>query len=164
MYKNIPKEESSTKYLLCALGDEEYTSPYFKIYDSHKQAYEEALLHCGYVWDTSMNIKIEDDRSRITAYADDSFYVTEIKKFDASVGNYLLVWHHAYNGVGFCIKCIGTYDECMKKRIEEIQTIFSEYDLSKADNRDFHIETDNVVDTGEEWEVFSIINIKEKYL
>ena len=158
----IPKEESSKKYLLCVLNDEEYTSPHFSIYDHHKQAYEEALLRCGFAWDADMNIKVEERQTRISAHAGNTFFVTEIKEFDASAGEYMLVWHHAYNGVGFHIECVGTYEECEKKRKEEIKKIFSEYDLSKADNEGFDIETDNVVDTGDEWEVFSIIKIEDK--
>lgn len=158
----IPKEESTTKYLLCTLNDEEYTSPYFSIYDHHEQAYEEALLRCGFAWNSDMNITVEEDQMRISSHAGNSFFVTEIKGFDASAGEYMLVWHHAYNGVGFNILCVGTYEECEKKRKDEIKKIFSEYDLSKADNEGFDIEIDNVVDTGEEWEVFSIIKIEDK--
>lgn len=64
--------------------------------------------------------------------------------------------------VGWGSSSVGTYEECEKKRKDEIKKIFSEYDLSKADNEDFDIEIDNVVDTGEEWEIFSIIKIEEK--
>ena len=158
----ISKKETSTKYLLCALNDACYASPYFSIYDHHKQAYEEALLRCGSIWTSNVNIEVEERQTRVSAHVGNAFFVTEIKEFDASAGEYILVWHHAYNGVGFHIECVGTYEECEAKRKEEIKKIFAEYDLSKADNEDFNIETDNVVDTGEEWEVFSIIKIEDK--
>lgn len=152
----------SKRYLLCKLNDEDYAYPTFSQFENFDQAFEVALLSCGYFINGDMHIDIEENRKRISAHTENNrFIVTEIKEIDASTGDCVLVWHHAYNGVGFNILCIGTYEECEKKRKEEIQKIFSEYDLSKADNEDFDIETDNVVDTGEEWEVFSIIKIGE---
>ena len=157
----IPKEESTTKYLLCALNDEEYTSPYFSIYDHHEQAYEEALLRCGFAWNSDMNITVEDDQMRISSHAGNSFFVTEIKGFDASAGEYMLVWHHAYNGVGFGIRFQGTYEECLAKRIELIKKSFDTFDYSDGDNEGFDPETDNVIDTGMEWEVYSIVDLSK---
>ena len=48
----------------------------------------------------------------------------------------------------------------IQKRREELKKIFDGYDLSNGDNEDFDMENDNVVDTGEEWEVFSIVKIE----
>ena len=48
-------------------------------------------------------VTVEEDQMRISSHAGNSFFVTEIKGFDASAGEYMLVWHNAYNGVGFNI-------------------------------------------------------------
>ena len=108
-----------------------------------------------------MRIDVADNRNRISANTDDGhFFVTEIKEFDENKGDHILVWHHAYNGVGFGILNVGTEEECIQKRREELKKIFDEYDLANGDNEDFDMENDNVVDTGEEWEVFSIVKIE----
>lgn len=147
-------------YLLCELDDSEYTQPTFSQFDNFENAFDEALLSCGYFTEHDIQIEIEKNRKRISAHTeDDNFYVTEIKEFDESKGTHILIWHHAYNGVGFEILCVGTEEECLQKRRKEIKKIFDERNLSNGDNEDFDIDNDNVVDTGEEWEVFSIIEI-----
>ena len=147
------------KYLLCELNDENYTQPEFIQYESKEEAFNEALNVCGHCFEEEI-IEVEDYGNRVTARCDDRFFVTEIKEFEANPGDYILIWHHAYNGVGFNILAVGTYEQCKERRIQEIKRIFDEYDLSNADNDDFDIELDTCVDTGEEWEVFSIIEVK----
>lgn len=146
-------------FLLCELDDENYTSPCFSQFNSFKKAFYKALVSCGNFKDDNMRIDVADNRNRISANTDDGhFFVTEIKEFDENKGDYILVWHHAYNGFG--ILNVGTEEECIQKRIEELKKIFDGYDLSNGDNEDFDMENDNVVDTGEEWEVFSIVKIE----
>lgn len=148
-------------FLLCELDDENYTSPCFSQFNSFKKAFDEALVSCGNFKDDNMRIEVADNRNRISANTDDGhFFVTEIMEFDENKGDYILVWHHAYNGVGFGILNVGTEEECIQKRREELKKIFDGYDLSNGDNEDFDMENDNVVDTGEEWEVFSIVKIE----
>lgn len=148
-------------FLLCELDDENYTSPCFSQFNSFKKAFYKALVSCGNFKDDNMRIDVADNRNRISANTDDGhFFVTEIKEFDENKGDYILVWHHAYNGVGFGILNVGTEEECIQKRIEELKKIFDGYDLSNGDNEDFDMENDNVVDTGVEWEVFSIVKIE----
>lgn len=153
----------SKKYLLCELDDEDYAYPSFTQFDDFEEAFDAALIGCGHFRKDYIQIDIEKNRKRISAHTedDDHFYVMEIKEIDVSEGDYILVWHHAYNGVGFSILGVGTKDECLQRRREEIRKIFSECDLSDGDNDDFDMDNDNIVDTGEEWEVFSIIKIGE---
>ena len=148
-------------FLLCELDDENYTCPCFLQFNSFKKAFDEALVSCGNFKDDNMRIEVSDNRNRISANTDDGhFFVTEIKEFDANKGDHILVWHYAYNGVGFGILNVGTKEECIQKRREAVKKIFDECDLSNGDNEDFDMENDNVVDTGEEWEVFSIVKIE----
>lgn len=95
-------------FLLCELDDENYTSPCFSQFNSFKKAFDEALVSCGNFKDDNMRIEVTDNRNRISANTDNNFFVTEIKEFDANKGDHILVWHHAYNGVGFGILCVGT--------------------------------------------------------
>lgn len=147
-------------FLLCELDDENYTYPCFSQFNSFKKAFDEALVSCGNFNDDNMRIDVTDNRNRISANTDNNFFVTEIKEFDANKGDHILVWHHAYNGVGFGILCVGTEEECIQRRREEVKKIFDEYDLSKGDNENFDMKNDGVIDTGEEWEVFSIVKIE----
>ena len=40
-----------------------------------------------------------------------------------------------------------------------IKKSFDTFDYSDGDNEDFDPETDNVIDTGMEWEVYSIVDV-----
>ena len=71
------------------------------------------------------------------------------------VGTHLLVWHHAYEGIGFGIIDQGTEKECKRQRRKEIHKLVEEKELSEEDI------CENVVDTGSEWEVFDIVPIKQ---
>lgn len=109
-------------FLLCELDDENYTSPCFSQFNSFKNAFDEALVSCGNFKDDNMRIDVADNRNRISANTDDGhFFVTEIKEFDENKGDHILVWHHAYNGVGFGILNVGTEEECIQKRREELK-------------------------------------------
>lgn len=156
------KMEHKKIYLLCELGDEHYTDPSFVQFTDFNSAYKEAIHDCAYCFDSGI-IEIEENRNRVSVSSGDKFFITEIKEVDISKGDYMLVWHHAYNGVDFNLLMVGTYDECVARRIKELELIFNEYDLSNADNEGFDIKTDTCIDTGEEWEVFSIVKIN-KYM
>ena len=150
------------KYLLCELNAENYTMPEFSFFNTKEEAIKEALFVCANHFNGhyDTDITVENNLSRICVDDEDDFYVTEILEFDETKGDHLLVWHHAYHGVDFGIRFQGTFWECDDERIKQIQRVFDEYDLSNADNEGFDIEEDNVVDTGEEWEMWSIVEIK----
>lgn len=155
------------RYLLCELNDENYTEPMFTVFDSHKDALKAAIKRCagiGYHYDSDFELECKDNRNRISItftenpYGNgDNFYVTEIKEFDSNDGGYILVWHHAYNGVGFDIECVGSYEECkleMKKCIQKRKKQI-ECDLEWED------ELQSCVDTGDEWEIWSIVKLRD---
>ena len=152
------------KYLICELKDENYTEPYFHVCDKKEKSFTESMKRLEYLFqnkDSKIEISHRGDVLRVDWSSKDRFYVIENLPVDESAGDCLLVWHHAYNGVNFKILAQGTYDECVKERIRIIKKIFAEEDLSSGDNEGFDMETDTCIDTGEEWEVFSIINIKK---
>ena len=155
------KTEPQKIYLLCELGDEHYTDPSFIQFTDFDSAYREAIHDCAYCFDDESVIEIDENRERVSASSGDKFFITEIKEVDVSNGDYMLVWHHAYNGVDFNILMVGTYEECVARRIKGFEMIFEEYDLSNADNEGFDIQTDTCIDTGEEWEIFSIVKINK---
>ena len=134
--------EENTRYLLCELDDENYTEPRFAVFESKKLAINKAIEIClEAASDNDLTLEIKDNQERISV----------------NFGDYILVWHHAYNGVGFDIECVGSYEECkleMDKCIRERQEQI-ECDLEWEN--DFQA----CVDTGEEWEIWSIIKIED---
>lgn len=150
--------EENTRYLLCELDDENYTEPRFAVFESKKLAINKAIEIClEAASDNDLTLEIKDNQERISVNFGDCFYITQINKFDSNDGGYILVWHHAYNGVGFDIECVGSYEECkleMDKCIRERQEQI-ECDLEWEN--DFQA----CVDTGEEWEIWSIIKIED---
>lgn len=151
------------RYLLCALDDENYTEPEFYIYDSREGAFKDAVEDCINAADGGdFQMKVENNQNRISVNFDyEKFFVTEIKELDLDDGNYAIIRHHAYEGVGFEVLFQGTYDECVEKRKEFIKKAFEENDYSGGDNSDFDMENDACIDTGIEWEIYSIVKLPE---
>ena len=150
------------RYLLCALDDQNYTEPYFFTHDSYKQALDEALetaISLLKEWGNG-SIVISDDKKRIdvTNGNEERFWVAEIKELDTDE-ECAVVWHHAYEGVGFEVLFQGRYSECVEKRRELIKKAFEENGYSGGDNTDFDMENDDCIDTGIEYEMYSIVSL-----
>lgn len=156
------------KYLTCLLNDSDYAYPNFVVESDEKSAVLNAMQRYCDTLDSLGVIEVEkkeEDRKplwRLSQTQNDHFHVTEIFSFDETKGSHLLVWHHAYEGVDFGILSQGSYEECLNERKRQIRKNFEEYDYSDGDNEDFDIETDNVIDTGIEWEVYSIVDVAEQ--
>lgn len=140
------------RYLLCELNDENYTDAFFRIFNILSSATNTAILDC--INEYCGNCQVETNDLRIASSRGDSFYVAEIKEFEEHDGTHLLVWHHAYKGVGFEIRYQGTYEECKMEMEREMEMVLNEYHLP-----DEAKQFDNVIDTGNEWEVWDIVEI-----
>lgn len=70
-------------------------------------------------------------------------------------GTHLFVWHHGYDGVDFEVRFQGTYEECKAKMEEEMKEVRNNLVYSDEDM------FENAVDTGNEWEVWDIVEIEE---
>lgn len=158
------------KFLICLLNDMDYADPSFVIKDKEKESFRDAVERYSDTLNPGGVIEIEKKNEegkfgrliyRLDQNDEKCFHVTEIFSFDESKGSHLLVWHHAYDGVGFGIRYQGTYEECLAKRIELIKKSFDSFDYSDGDNECFDPETDNVIDTGMEWEVYSIVDLSK---
>ena len=144
----------SKLYLLCELNDEDYAYAEHSFYKTCEEAKYTAIKSCK-DWEEDCDIELENEGFRITGNYGDSFYVTEIKQICPNNGTHLLVWHHGYEGVDFEIRHQGTYEECKREMKKEIKELVDNYELADEDI------CDNVIDTGNEWEVFDIVKIKE---
>lgn len=142
----------SKLYLLCELNDEDYAYAEHKFFKTYEEAKQAAIKSCK-DWKSNCDIEIEDEGFRITARYEDSFYVTEIKQICPGCGTHLLIWHHGYEGVDFEVRYQGTYEECERTMKKEIQELVDNYELV---DEDICI---NTIDTGNEWEVFDIVEI-----
>ena len=149
------------RYLLCTLDDENYAEPKFYAHESREKAFKNAVEDCINAADGGdFQMEVENNQNRISVNFDyDNFFVTEIKELDLDDGNYAIIWHHAYEGVGFEVLFQGTYRICVEKRKELIKKAFEENDYSGGDNTDFDMENDTCIDTGIEWEMYSIVNL-----
>lgn len=143
-------------YLLSELNSKDYAYASHSVLKSYQEANEAAVSACVNKFEGNCDVEIEKQGFRITSQQDLDFYVTEIKPFVLEKGEYLLVWHHAYDGVDFEICFQGSREECEKRREEEIKKLCEELDLSFEDDV-----IDNVVDTGTEWEVWDIVDIRD---
>ena len=154
----------SKMYLLCELDDQNYTEPSFSIYKNKNDAFNIAMVSVGSCFgNEDFTMEISKSKTRIdtrweTSTDAERFLVSEIKEFEADE-DYLLVWHHAYNGVDFKILKQGTYEECFAEQKRQIRQIYNDDSDFTEYNDDFDFENDNVVDRGEEWEIFSIIKV-----
>ena len=158
------------KYILCELDDESYAHPEFSFHENYEKAQYKALDTILDVFKGSegFNLQIQTEKPEATeregvrisanweAYKhmnyneEPCFYVTEFFIIDESKGSHLLIWHHAYEGVGFEIRKQGTYEECLAEKRRQMK-----------ESCDSNEEPDNdVIDTGNEWEVWSIVEIK----
>lgn len=139
-------------YLLCELNDEEYTNANYSFYETYMEAKKEAALTCIEQFENFGEMEIESDVFGISSKQNESFYVTNIIEIELDKGTHLLIWHHAYDGVDFRVSFQGTYKECEVKMKEEMDEVINLHPLSDI--------CDNVVDTGEEWQVWDIVEIK----
>ena len=137
------------------------------MFDSHELAFKQAVERCtgvAYYYESDFELECKDNLNRISItfnknpYGEDNnFYTTEIKEYDSAKGNYVLVWHHAYNGVGFDVELVGTYEECKQKMIDSVHKREMEIDCEL----DFQDNWQSCIDTGDEWEVWTIVKLEE---
>lgn len=143
-------------YLLCGLDDEYYARPYFESFPKMEDAITQAVNVCCDHIEDELVIEISKDRSRIETKDCDNYYVNEILEYDETKGSHILVFHHAYHGIGFEIKFIGDYYECKREMDRLVEESLDIVDSVLEWNEDFQA----CVDTGIEWEIFSIVEVR----
>ena len=145
----------NTLYLLCELGDDHYTEPVFTVFQCPEAAFAGAIKSClNYAKDENFTIEIESQERVSVKFGSSNFYVTEVKAFDSTKGDYMLVWHHAYDGVGFDIDYTGSYEECKNKMRERVKETQEQFQCEL----EWETGVQACIDTGNEWELWTIIN------
>ena len=141
------------KYLLCELNDENYTDASYTFHKTYEEAKIEAIVDCVEQFDGDCEVETDNEGFRISSSQGDNFFVAEIKQIATIQGTHLLVWHHGYEGVDFEVRFQGTYEECKLKMKEDMDNIIEKYECLPEDV------CHNVIDTGNEWEVWDIVEI-----
>lgn len=161
-------------FLLCSLNDEDYRRPCFEFFKSLSEAHQSVIDYIAndikddkygadreikYVMDISFP---KNRRMRIDySYGNEHFLIFEVFEIQVSDGDFLCIFHHAYDGVGFCIEKIGTFEECRNQMLDSAAQTANDFDIDITNDDVFEVnEGDSCVDTGEEWHMCNVVQFK----
>ena len=160
-------------YLVCTLDDEHYREPYFcffkTAFEAHKwvidslineteESLEEVTSNLDY-----KNVDGSDDQiMRIDySFGDGEFYVYTIHEIEIEDGDYLCIYHHAYDGVGFYVEKIGTLEECKNHMLDSTAKMANDYDIDITNDDIFEVNSfDSCIDDDYQWHMNNIIQFK----
>lgn len=160
-------------YLVCTLDDEHYREPYFcffkTAFEAHKwvidslineteESLEEVTSNLDY-----KNVDGSDDQiMRIDySFGDGEFYVYTIHEIEIEDGDYLCIYHHAYEGVGFYVEKIGTLEECKNHMLDSTAKMANDYDIDITNDDIFEVNSfDSCIDDDYQWHMNNIIQFK----
>lgn len=160
-------------YLVCTLDDEHYREPYFcffkTAFEAHKwvidslineteESLEEVTSNLDY-----KNVDGSDDQiMRIDySFGDGEFYVYTIHEIEIEDGDYLCIYHHAYDGVGFYVEKIGILEECKNHMLDSTAKMANDYDIDITNDDIFEVNSfDSCIDDDYQWHMNNIILFK----
>lgn len=145
------------KYLVCGLDDENYSDATYRLCETTDEAVEVAKANVKdcLVLDYEPEVTIENDHGKLRVeYKDDTcFYVNVIIEIDVNDGDFIGILHHAYDGVDFFVKVVGSREECLAKLKEECKA------LADVSYQEY---TDQIIaDDGINWWVVDIYKFKK---
>lgn len=160
-------------YLVCTLDSEHYREPYFYFFETAFEAHkwvidslinetEESLEEVTSNLDYK-NVDGSDDQiMRIDySFGDGEFYVYTIHEIEIEDGDYLCIYHHAYDGVGFYVEKIGTLEECKNHMLDSTAKMANDYDIDITNDDIFEVNSfDSCVDDDIQWHMCDIIQFK----
>lgn len=161
-------------FLLCSLNDEDYRRPCFEFFKSLSEAHQSVIDYIAndikddkygadreikYVMDISFP---KNRRMRIDySYGNEHFLVFEVFEIQVSDGDFLCIFHHAYDGVGFCIEKIGTFEECRNQMLDSAAQTANDFDIDITNDDVFEVNSfDSCVDDDIQWHMCDIIQFK----
>ena len=160
-------------YLVCTLDDEHYREPYFcffkTAFEAHKwvidslineteESLEEVTSNLDY-----KNVDGSDDQIMRIDYSvgDGEFYVYTIHEIEIEDGDYLCIYHHAYDGVGFYVEKIGTLEECKNHMLDSTAKMANDYGIDITNDDIFEVNSfDSCIDDDYQWHMNNIILFK----
>lgn len=160
-------------YLVCVLDDEHYRDPDFYFFKTAFEAHKWIIDSLVSITEGSMeevtsnldykNVDGSDDQiMRIDySYGDGEFYVNTIHEIEIKDGDYLCIYHHAYEGVGFYVEKIGTLEECKNHMLDSTAKMANNYDIDITNDDIFEVNSfDSCVDDDIQWHMCNIIQFK----
>lgn len=160
-------------YLVCVLDDEHYRDPDFYFFKTAFEAHKWIIDSLVSITEGSMeevtsnldykNVDGSDDQiMRIDySYGDGEFYVNTIHEIEIKDGDYLCIYHHAYEGVGFYVEKIGTLEECKNHMLDSTAKMANDYDIDITNDDIFEVNSfDSCVDDNIQWHMCNIIQFK----
>lgn len=160
-------------YLVCVLDDEHYRDPDFYFFKTAFEAHKWIIDSLVSITEGSMeevtsnldyrNVDGSDDQiMRIDySYGDGEFYVNTIHEIEIKDGDYLCIYHHAYEGVGFYVEKIGTLEECKNHMLDSTAKMANDYDIDITNDDIFEVNSfDSCVDDDIQWHMCDIIQFK----
>lgn len=161
-------------FLLCSLNDEDYRRPCFEFFKSLSEAHQSVIDYIAndikddkygadreikYVMDISFP---KNRRMRIDySYGNEHFLVFEVFEIQVSDGDYLCIYHHAYEGVGFYVEKIGTLEECKNHMLDSTAKMANDYDIDITNDDIFEVNSfDSCIDDDYQWHMNNIIQFK----
>ena len=160
-------------YLLCTLDSEHYREPYFYFFEAAFAAHKWVIDNLASITEESReeviseleykNVDGSDDQiMRIDySYGDGEFYVNTIHEIEIKDGDYLCIYHHAYEGVGFYVEKIGTLEECKNHMLDSTAKMANDYDIDITNDDIFEVNSfDSCIDDDYQWHMNNIILFK----
>lgn len=160
-------------YLLCTLDSEHYREPYFYFFEAAFAAHKWVIDNLVSITEESReeviseleykNVDGSDDQiMRIDySYGDGEFYVNTIHEIEIKDGDYLCIYHHAYEGVGFYVEKIGTLEECKNHMLDSAAKMANDFNIDITDDDVFEVNSfDSCVDDDYQWHMCNVIQFK----
>lgn len=160
-------------YLVCTLDDEHYREPYFYFFKTAFEAHKWIIDSLVSITEESLeevtsnleykNVDGSDDQiMRIDySFGDGEFYIHTIHEIEIEDGNYLCIYHHAYDGVGFYVEKIGTLEECKNHMLDSTAKMANDLDIDITNDDIFEVNSfDSCIDDDYQWHMNNIIQFK----
>ena len=160
-------------YLVCVLDDKHYRDPDFYFFKTAFEAHKWIIDSLVSITEESMeevtsnldyrNVDGSDDQiMRIDySYGDGEFYVNTIHEIEIKDGDYLCIYHHAYEGVGFYVEKIGTLEECRNHMLDSTAKMANDFNIDITDDDIFEVNSfDSCIDDDYQWHMNNIILFK----
>ena len=165
-------------YLVCILDSDNYREPTFLFFKNISDAHEHiknliiSEMKNSKLWSTKTEINYVDNSDgsddqilRIDySFGDGVFYVHTVHEIEVEDQDYICVYHHAYNGVGFYIEKIGSLEECQQQMKTSAINSATDFGVDMKNDGFFEVNNrDSCVDVGEKWHMCDIVqfNISE---
>ncbi len=160
-------------YLVCTLDDEHYREPYFYFFKTAFAAHKWVIDNLVSITEESReeviseleykNVDGSDDQiMRIDySFGDGEFYIHTIHEIEIEDGDYLCIYHHAYDGVGFYVEKIGTLEECRNQMLDSAAKTANDYNIDITNDDIFEVNSfDSCVDDDYQWHMCNVVQFK----